>query len=186
MTVAGMIPISIQAEESARISVRKESHTETVAAFIREERAVSLRKWQERWDNSSKGRWTYTLIPNIEKWVNRKHGEVNFHLTQFLTGHGVYRSYLHRFGHDNSPLCPVCSVVEDACHVVFDCPRFDALRTELADLTNTRPLPQNIVDIMLTSESAWNSVCYVIATINKLLREEDNMRRSVLQTASVA
>ncbi|XP_062542083.1 uncharacterized protein LOC134210074 [Armigeres subalbatus] len=36
------------------------------------------------------GRWTHRLIPNLSTWMNRKHGEVNFHLTQFLSGHGCF------------------------------------------------------------------------------------------------
>ncbi|GBP94341.1 hypothetical protein EVAR_65487_1, partial [Eumeta japonica] len=55
-----------------------------------------------------KGRWTHYLIPRIDVWLNRSHGEVNFYLTQMLSGHVCFREYLHRFKHDNSPECPSC------------------------------------------------------------------------------
>ncbi|XP_065079451.1 uncharacterized protein LOC135702359 [Ochlerotatus camptorhynchus] len=45
--------------------------------------------------------------------VNRKHGEFNHHRTQFLSGHGCLRKYLHRFGHAASPLCPECGNVDE-------------------------------------------------------------------------
>ena len=47
------------------------------------------------------------MIGNIEIWRSRRHGYCNYQLTQFLSGHGCYRKYLHRFGHDDLPRCPV-------------------------------------------------------------------------------
>jgi len=46
----------------------------------------SVDNWQAAWNNSSKGRWTHQLISSIESWVNRKHGQVDFYLTQALSG----------------------------------------------------------------------------------------------------
>lgn len=57
----------------------------------------------------------------MSAWVNRKHGEVNFYLKQFLFVHGFYRKYLLRFGHASSSLCPECVNVEGTPeHVVFE------------------------------------------------------------------
>lgn len=36
---------------------------------------------------------------------NRLHGEINYQLTQLITGHGAYRSYLYLFKHNNSSRC---------------------------------------------------------------------------------
>ncbi|CAB0038693.1 unnamed protein product [Trichogramma brassicae] len=55
-----------------------------------EERLATLSKWQEGWDQSTKARWTHRLIPNIRVWIERRHGELNYHLTQLLTGHGFF------------------------------------------------------------------------------------------------
>ncbi|GBP14366.1 hypothetical protein EVAR_98823_1 [Eumeta japonica] len=52
--------------------------------------AATVRCWK-------KGRWTHRLIPQIDFWLNRNHGEVNYYLTQMLSGHGCFRAYLHRF-----------------------------------------------------------------------------------------
>ncbi|KAF0750104.1 Uncharacterized protein FWK35_00013841 [Aphis craccivora] len=51
---------------------------------------------------SSKGRWTHRLIPVIERWTARRHGEVNFHLTQVRLGS------LNRFGKLESSECWYC------------------------------------------------------------------------------
>ena len=55
-------------------------------------RLDSLQRWQEKCDASEKERWTHGLIPQVENWVNRKHGEVNYCLTQMLSNHGCFRA----------------------------------------------------------------------------------------------
>jgi len=65
----------------------------------------SVDNWQAAFDNSSKGRWTHQLIPSIEPWVNRKHSQVDVYLTQALSGHGCFRSFRKRFGHDTEDGC---------------------------------------------------------------------------------
>ncbi|CAB0040032.1 unnamed protein product [Trichogramma brassicae] len=72
---------------------------------------------------TTKGRWTHRLIPSIAAWIERRHGEVNYHLTQLLSGHGCFRSYLCRTKNDTSSSCPTCHpTVEDVEHVIFHCP----------------------------------------------------------------
>lgn len=90
-------------------------------------------KGQREWDSSSKGRWAHRLIPSVSKWTSRPHGEVNFHLTQFLSGYGCFRWYLHRFGHAGSPACPECADCDETAeHVLCECPRFVVQRSSIA------------------------------------------------------
>ncbi|XP_065089693.1 uncharacterized protein LOC135710915 [Ochlerotatus camptorhynchus] len=94
-------------------------------------RAESLAKWQHESNTAENSRWTHRLIPIRSTWVNRKDGEVNLHLTQFLSGHGCFRKYLNRFEHAVSPLCPECGNVDETPkHVVFICPWFETVRRE--------------------------------------------------------
>ena len=104
--IAGMLPIDIIADEGKRIYDAKKGNLLSGPGIKRKERDRSMQIWQDRWSTSQKGRWTYKLIPKIELWINRNHCEVNYHLKQFVTGHGGYRSYLHKYGHDDSPFCP--------------------------------------------------------------------------------
>lgn len=154
--IAGMIPICITLVEDAECYQRRNTrHIRKLA------RTDSLSKWQQEWDNTAKGRWTHRLIPNLSTWVNRKHGEVTFYLTQFLSGHGCFRKYLHRFGHTTSPFCPECGNIEETPeHVVFTCARFQQLRREMPALSVT-----NIVEEMCSDEGTWNAVSSVITQI---------------------
>jgi hypothetical protein len=46
-------------------------------------------EWQRRWTEGDKGEWTRQLIPHTERWVRRKHGNVDF----YLRGVDTYFSY---------------------------------------------------------------------------------------------
>ncbi|CAB0027840.1 unnamed protein product [Trichogramma brassicae] len=92
-------------------------------------RLATLSKWQEAWDRSKKARWTHRLIPNIRVWIERRHGELNYHLTQLLTGHGFFKHHSRRYDYNQSAQCPVCpSSIENAEHVFYHCPRFSEER----------------------------------------------------------
>ena len=45
-------------------------------------------------DREMRGRWTAMLIKHVRSWIERKHKEICFYLTQLLCGHG----YLHDIG----------------------------------------------------------------------------------------
>ncbi len=174
--LAGMIPIDILVNEARRIYETKRRSSSVGQDIQAIERVKSMQSWQERWDTAVKGRWTHRLIPLIEPWLKRKHGEVNYHLTQFLTGHGGYRSYLQRFGHDDTSLCPSCNKVEDPEHVLFECPRFEAERMDLRIAAGTNLGPDNIIDEMLKSQRTWDACCATITTIQKELRRLEKIR----------
>ncbi len=61
----------------------------------REERQVTLGKWKERLSGSSKGEWTRLLIRNLDAWLERGHRQMNFYLTQVMSGQGAFNAYLH-------------------------------------------------------------------------------------------
>lgn len=179
LVIAGMLPIDIMAEEMARIYSRRIIDKQAMKAIKDEERATSMTKWQDRWNNTEKGRWTYTLIPSITTWVNREHGDCGYHLTQFLSGHGGYRKYLHRFGHDDSPMCPSCDAEEDTEHAVFYCERFYNWRTDFPD-------PSNVISFMLVSKDGWQTITNIVTNIQKELRRIEGERRASAQSGRLA
>ena len=119
------------------------------------------------------------MIPSIAPWINRKHGEVNFCLTQLLSGHGCFLAYLHRFKLEDTPFCPLCEpAVEDAEHVFFECPRFHLQRRHVMSIFGIDPLtPEAMVGCMLASETNWAAVsAYAQTTIAELRRIERERR----------
>lgn len=174
--IAGMIPIGITLEEDTVRYTRRGTRGIREAA-----KAESLARWQREWDTTEKGRWTHRLIPSVSTWVSRRHGEVTFHLTQFLSGHGCFRKYLHRFGHAESPLCPDCVDCEETPeHVVFACPRFEAARSEMLAIIGADTSPDNVVRRMCSDIAKWNAVVGAVTQITSALQRKwrDDQRRN--------
>ncbi|CAB0039745.1 unnamed protein product [Trichogramma brassicae] len=131
--LAGIPPLALLADERARLYGRRREDAKD------EERLATLSNRQEAWDRSKKARWTHRLIPNIRVWIERRRGELNYHLTQLLTGHGFFKHHSRRYDYNQSAQCPVCpSSIENAEHVFYHCPRFSEERERLHFLCSTR------------------------------------------------
>lgn len=176
--VTGMCPVDILAQERRRTYLQKDLYPKSVNRMMAS--VESIQEWQQRWDSSSKGRWTFRLIPKIEAWQNRKFGEVDYHLTQFLTGHGCFRAYLFRFGHEVSPDCPVCiGKPENVEHVFFQCPRFEENRMAMSSVVGGEVSPENVIPAMMANEESWSNMSEIIATVMTDLRRLERLRREM-------
>ncbi|KAE9522138.1 hypothetical protein AGLY_017482 [Aphis glycines] len=81
-------------------------------------------EWQRRWDSTETGQWTKRLIPNVAVWMERSFGEVNYHLSQFLSGHGCFGKYLCKIKKvENTSCVDRGSPMDDAEHAFFACVR---------------------------------------------------------------
>ncbi|KAL7726491.1 hypothetical protein ACLKA6_001113 [Drosophila palustris] len=120
--IAGMIPLDLLAAEQC-----------SGITGSRSQRENTILQWQARWQSSANGSWTRRLIRDIQLWIKRRHGQVDFYICQLLTGHGCFRAYLHRFKHTESPYCDHCrgEVVDDAEHAFSECPLFESLRRRM-------------------------------------------------------
>jgi len=178
--VAGTVPIDLLARERARTYHRRKNveseENQTSANAVNLE---TLEEWQTRWNASTKGRWTHRLIPDVSAWSG-KHGEVDHYLCQLLTGHGCFRAYQLRFHLDSDGSCPSCLLDEDAEHVFFRCARFQTERRQLEEQFGEPLTPDNIVPLMLRSESNWNAAAEFAAAIIKLLRLAEKARRLMI------
>ncbi|KAK9497539.1 hypothetical protein O3M35_004240 [Rhynocoris fuscipes] len=96
-----MIPIDLQAQERRRVYLTKgELGVEVARKTARE---CTLERWAERWQGEHRGRWTARLIPDPVNYYERGHRDLNYYVTQFLTGHGYFLEYLHRMGKAENP-----------------------------------------------------------------------------------
>ena len=109
-------------------------------------------------------------------WISRKHGFVTFYLTQALTGHGCFRSYLHRIRVYQSAECPECpGVDEDVEHALFHCPRFREER-ERFQATWEGPLtPEGMGRCLLWSQTGWDAV---VALATSIIERLNSIRKS--------
>ena len=138
----------------------------------------SVEEWQRRWDTADKGRWTHRIIPCVLEWTESRHELGIFHLTQILTRHGCFRSYLKRIGMYESAECPTCPETdEDVGHVLSVCPRFWEERERLRALWEGPLTPEGIGRCLLSSQRGWDAVIglatEVVDRLNSIRREEE-------------
>lgn len=115
MVISSVIPANLLASERQERYRRRGGNDK--AAVGKEVHEATMRKWQEEWDTTQKGRWTRRLIADLNAWTERKHGSVDV-----LSEHGCFRFYLKRFGKIDEQSCLDCGEpVDDAEHVLFQC-----------------------------------------------------------------
>uniref|UniRef100_A0A2S2NYY3 Reverse transcriptase domain-containing protein n=1 Tax=Schizaphis graminum TaxID=13262 RepID=A0A2S2NYY3_SCHGA len=115
--VSSMPPLDLLAIERRRIFEGMDR---------RAAREQLLVNWQEQWNTARSGRWTHRLIRDVAAWYRRKHGEVSYHLSQVLTGHGCFGKYQNKFCNLESDACAQCGETPDSPeHAVFKCDAWD-------------------------------------------------------------
>ena len=71
-----------ESTEKCQVYKRGKDHRQEIEKKV-------FKEWQNRWDRAEgePGGWTKRLIPDLQKVVNRKHGETNYYVTQMLSEH---------------------------------------------------------------------------------------------------
>nr|BAK38641.1 unnamed protein product [Tribolium castaneum] len=142
------------------------------------EREKTIRQWKDRWDKESRHSWTKRLIPEIEPWQTRRHGLLDFYITQMMTGHGCFSSYLSRIEREATEDCWYCDCTrDDAEHTFFDCPRWTEERSEAEHILGAFPEPETLVGEMLKDERTWKAVTAMARRIMESKEEEERSRK---------
>lgn len=91
-----------------------------------------LQLWNNRWINDTKGQITHCFFLTIFHRLSIDFGEFYFGLTEFLTQHDKFNSYLNGFKILNDPQYNCYSGEPDTViHIIFDCRLFDCWRRKL-------------------------------------------------------
>lgn len=170
LVIAGVPAIDLLA--NARKEVYETKTTLGATEARRQARERLMAKWQQEWQEESRGRWTARLIPDVQLWHEREHGEVDYYMTQFLSGHGYFRKYLHTVGKAVSPACPYHDGdVDDAEHTFFVCERWRTLREELvSEVGQLRP--ETVVTLAMGDETTWRKIASFVSTVLKQKKKE--------------
>ncbi|KAJ3645861.1 hypothetical protein Zmor_023484 [Zophobas morio] len=91
-------------------------------------------------------------------------------VTQFLRGHGAFRSFMYRIGKTTVDLCGSCQVQNTSEHAMFECRRSDSRRKVAEDTLSIKISTSSCVEIMLRDEESW-------AVIEELISSRMKMRR---------
>jgi hypothetical protein len=172
LVVSGLVPIHLMAAERERKYRLKIPRTTENDSREREE---TIKKWQREWEESDKGRWTYKLIRELKPWIDRRHGEITFHMTQCLTGHGVFNKFLHKIGKSTTPQCMYCNEEDDAEHTLFMCRKWaDVRKRYLENLgRNSFPQVEELIKTAVRSKKEWNATCELMETIMRQKEKDE-------------
>jgi Reverse transcriptase (RNA-dependent DNA polymerase) len=164
--VAGYPPVGLMIEKhsmrylgGAQCKARAESETSA--------------RWQRSWDEAPNGHWTRCLIPNIRAWLDRGYGETEYFLTQFLTGHGNFKTYLARIGKSEDTSCYHCGGEDHPGHAILECPQWADLRRSMESAVDRILTPETIVTTMTESEAGWKTIHSFIRRVLSEKEKED-------------
>ncbi|XP_023231127.1 uncharacterized protein LOC111631159 [Centruroides sculpturatus] len=102
--------------------------------------------WQRDWEKADTGRNCFLFIPTIDIRTKARYFIPNKPITQVLTGHGNFPSYLCRFGLKDTDKCSCSNNISgDAIHFAFSCQTYDDQRATLMKnyLLNNSSWPPN-------------------------------------------
>ena len=87
--------------------------------IIIREKENGLHKWQRQWTDTGKWAVTKAFSPSVRNRLQQKI-PVFPEFTTMLIGHGKLRSFLHRFGLTDNPMCPR-EEEQNTDHLIFQC-----------------------------------------------------------------
>lgn len=169
--ITGIPPISLLAEERYRLYRKENSHLQAIKQGEREE---TVAKWQRCWEsNTEDAAWTRTLIVDLRKWIKCEHRNLDFFLTQFLSGHGAFRAYLKKMGLTQEDQCIYCGMQDTAEHAILTCDRWEIWREELETAVGEKVDRNNVIEIMQRSKKCWEKIrTFVGKTMQQKKKEE--------------
>lgn len=158
MVVAGIVPIHILTEERAEVE-RDRRNGIQIGIAKQEARTRAMARWKREWDETSNGRWTHRLIPDVQGWMKMKRRSMGYHTTQFLTGHGCLNAYLYRFKKRRDGEFMYCGHAQDDVeHTFFECDRWWRQRREVEVALGFEITPERIGAAIIHSKSRWDAV----------------------------
>ena len=108
-------------------------------------RRRSIKLWQQNWENSEKGRFTYEIVKDVSKNVNIRPPNVN----RIISGHFAFSDYLHRFNLAETPDCFYCTEIESISHVLLECELYANIRTSFFGNDVTPTIQKAINDLYI-------------------------------------
>lgn len=193
--LAGLPPMECVAREYAdmytamhALRTRGIKMTQTLQARLRlHHRQKTIQQWKDALTapNIQGKRVVEAIRPVLKKWVDRAWGGLSFRLTQIVTGHGCFGTYLHRIGKERTAHCWHCGVfVDNAQHTLEECPAWTKQRAELVRAVGQDLSLPAVIRAILKSEEAWKAFSRYCEEVMKHKEEAERERRGILLSQS--
>lgn len=180
--MAAIPPFHLLAESRGKVFLRiKEAISDglysldIVKSIKKEEQTFLHRRWRRFVQNhTSFGICTKeAILPSFDLWIKRTTGSLSFRITQFLTAHGSFGTFLYRIGKRVSSVCLHCDLGDEDSpeHTLFGCHCWTEERRALMDILGPVSSLADIVAEMLSDQTKWSAVC-AFANAVLLVKEE--------------
>lgn len=180
--ICGIPPIALLAEERTNLFNNRHGYLTSTKS---KQRSDTLRKWQEMWSKHEKtAQWTKTLIPNLIPWVDCQHRCTNYWLTQFLTGHGHFRSFTKRIRRTSNDSCRNCGMEDKPDHPFFECSRNENERKTLIKKLRQNISTQNLISAMIENREKWQIINDYIKLILQRREHEEKVHQDDIITGN--
>jgi ribonuclease HI len=129
-------------------------------------KSISITDWEKSWRLTTKAYQTKQFFPTINERLSLKTLKPNFLITQYLSGHGNFRSYLKRFHLSDNDVCDCGQAIETPLHVILDCVLFSDERHQFLNeihRTGHSTLPPNK---LLKDENIFTELIIFLKGIN--------------------
>lgn len=172
--LARVPPIHLQADMRRRVYLRtndlKSNEQLTVKKIkeIREESLLMVRQWTlylQR-NGASGVRVRDAFLPCLQEWLERGHGSMEF-LTQIITGHGCFASYLYRIQKIKTDSCEHCEagVVDTADHTLQECAAWSREREVLKGSVGNDLLLRKIAQEISENRDSWDAMVNLVRSV---------------------
>nr|CAD7437936.1 unnamed protein product [Timema bartmani] len=128
-------------------------------------RETLLREGQADWEESTTGRRTFQLFPNVQERLRMKHLQPCQGLVHYITGHGPYRTSLFRMNLSETRLC-CCGGEVTPEHVTLECIFTKRERAELLV-----PIQANAIYQILRDVDRWSYLDEIAYRVSKAERD---------------
>jgi hypothetical protein len=103
---------------------------------------------------------------------------LTYYLTQALSGHGCFASFLLKIGKEETDGCWFCGDRDDPEHTLFVCERWDRERLLLMRKTAEWPTNENFVEILLRSQADWDATAEFTMAVLRGKEDEERKREA--------
>lgn len=168
--------------------LRNQGHLIKIAANrIREQESIQIREEWRRYlrDYRLSGkRIRMAILPHLDDWLDRRHGCLTFRMTQLLTGHGCFSTFLARIQKINTNWCFHCNLdVDSPEHTLGICPTFLVERNELIAVIGPRISLRDYCWSIVRTEVAWTAFSTFAERV--LTKKEEAERTRELEARAV-
>lgn len=120
------------------------------------------------------------ILPLLERLIMRAHGQIHLHVTQILTGHGCFGSYVYGIDKVDILICRFRGATRDTPqHTLQFCTQWNEYREKLRTFLETNDLILSvIVSRILQNQGKWRAFSDFCTAIILCKEEEERTRQA--------